>query len=319
MKLLEFTLSDFSSLQKQLIQQFNFLEVSNNYFQSLEIKNQQSFFKRIFIESGFEVWILSAYFSENIILKQNQSHVGFNAIHIMDFDGLCFRNDFFKMEFPAKGVYLTEAEIDLSFQVKAFERINLVSIIFSKRWTEINLSSLSNYQDLFKNYSPLRKYPLEADINSNMINIMNIIQTNEDNTFLLKINIFSLFRNILNSMKTESVIEKITKFTLNDLVLLIEDVLNKDFETPICSIYDQIQKNGFDKNEFIKLFKERNQKGLYQYRQLKKMEFALGLLDEGYKIKEISKRVGFKSQSKFIEFFKSEYSDTPYRYSKSTK
>lgn len=319
MKLLEFTLSDFSSLQKQLVQQFNFLEVSNNYFQSLEINNQQSFFKRIFIESGFEVWVLSACFSEDIILKQNQSHVGFNAIHIMDFDGLCFRTDFFEMEFPSKGVYLTEAEIDLSFQVKAFERMNLISIIFSKRWAEINLSNLSSYQDLFKNNFPLRKYPLEEDTISNMLNVMNMIEPNEDNTFLLKINIFSLFKNILNSMKTESVIEKITKFTLNDLVLLIEDVLNKDFETPITTIYDQIQKNGFDKNELIKLFKERNQTGLYKYRQLKKMEFALGLLDEGYKVKEISKRVGFKSQSKFIEFFKNEHSDTPYRYSKTIK
>lgn len=318
MKFVEFTLSDFGSLQKELIKNYNFSETSNNYFQSPE-NNPQSFLRRIFIESGLEVWVASVCFSEDIVLKQSQSHLGFNAIHIMNFDGLCFRTDVFKMEFPSKGVYLTEAEIDLYFQVKAFERVNLISIIFSKRWTEINLSSLSNYKELFESHYSLRKYPLKKDIYNSMLNLTKIVQPNEDNNFILKINIFALFKNILNSMKSESVMEKITKFTMNDLVIMVEDTLNKDFETPICSIYEQIQENGFDKNELIRLFKERNQKGLYEYRQLKKTELAVGLLDKGFKIKEISKRVGFKSQSKFIEFFKSEYGNSPLRYSKMTK
>lgn len=156
MKILEFTLSDFGSLQKELLKNFDFLETSYNYLQPQDNK-QKSSFKRIYLESGLEVWILSAQFSEDILLKQSASSNLFNAIHFLDFDGQFYHSEISKKEEPAKGIYITSSELNLNFKIKAYENINIVSFIYSKRWSDINLFNTSHYKTLFDTAYSLKK------------------------------------------------------------------------------------------------------------------------------------------------------------------
>lgn len=315
MKILQFTLSDFSSLQKQLVKEFDFLENSYNYFQPKE-NNSDSFFKRIYLESGLEVWILSAQFSEEIHLKQSASNNLFNAIHFFDFDGQFSHSEISKKEEPAKGVYVTNSELNLNFKIKAHEKINIVSFIYSKRWSDINLFNTNHYKTLFDTACSLKKYILQDTSKNAILKILLISQSNNSNGFSLKINTLALLSNFLNFVENESPIDKINKFDIANFVLKIEETLSNDFEISLSEIYEEVARNRLDKNEFIKLFKERNYLSLHEFRQTKKTEFTLKLLKENHNIKEIAKKTGFKSDSRFIQYFKKEFGHTPYKYIK---
>lgn len=315
MKILEFTLSDFGSLQKELLKSFDFLETSYNYLQPQDNK-QKSFFKRIYLESGLEVWILSAQFSEDIILKQSASSNLFNAIHFLDFDGQFYHSEISKKEEPAKGIYITSSELNLNVKIKAFENINFVSFIYSKRWSDINLFNTSHYKTLFDTAYSLKKYVLQDSFKNAILKLLSITQSNKSNGFSLKINSLTLLSNFLDFVENESPIDKIDKVDIADFMIKIEETLSNDFEISLSKIHEEILRNGFDKNEFIKLFKEKNQHSLHEFRQAKKIIFALKLLKEGHNVKEISKKSGFKSDSKFIEYFKKECGDTPLKFAK---
>lgn len=315
MKILEFTLSDFSSLQKQLVKEFDFLETSYNFLQPQE-NNGDCFFKRIFLESGLEVWILSARFGEDILLRQNSSNNLFNAIHFFDFDGQFSHSEISKKKEPAKGIYITGSELNLNFTIKAYENINIVSFIYSKRWSDINLSDTSHYKTLFDTDYSLKKYLLQDTFKTAISKLLLISQNNNSNGFSLKINTLALLSNFLNFVENESPIDKINKFDITNFVLKIEETLSHDFEISLNEIYEEVARNGLDKKEFINLFKARNQQSLLQFRQAKKIKLALKLLKENHNIKEIATKVGFKSDSKFIEYFKKEYGYTPYKYIK---
>lgn len=315
MKILEFTLSDFGSLQKELLKKFDFLETSYNYLQPQENK-QKSFFKRVFLESGLEVWILSVQFSEDILLKQSSSNNLFHAIHFLDFNGQFYHSEISKKEEPAKGIYITSSELNLNFKIKAYENINIVSFIYSKRWSDINLFNTSHYKTLFDTAYSLKKYVLQDSFKNAILKLLLIAQSNKSNGFSLKINTLTLLSNFLDFVDNESPIDKIDKFDIADFVLKIEETLSNDFEISLSKIHDEITRNGFDKNEFMKLFREKNRHSLHEFRQAKKIAFALKLLKEGHNVKEVSKKTGFKSDSRFIEYFKKECGDTPIKYSK---
>lgn len=315
MKILEFILSDFSSLQKQLVKEFDFLETSYNYLQPKE-NDSNSFFKRIFLESGLEVWILSARFTEDILLIQSSSNNLFNAIHFLDFNGQFYHSEISKNEEPAKGIYITGSELNLNFTIKAYENIKIVSFIYSKRWSDINLSDTNHYKTLFDTDYSLKKYILQDTFKTAISKLLLISQSNNSNGFSLKINILALLSNFLNFVENESPIDKINKFDITNFVLKIEEILSHDFEISLNEIYEEVARNGLDKKEFINLFKERNQQSLHQFRQAKKIKLALKLLKENHNIKEISQKTGFKSDSKFIEYFKKEHGYTPYKYIK---
>jgi YesN/AraC family two-component response regulator len=318
MKILDFTISDFGSLQKELNRNFDFSENSYNYFQPKE-NNSESFFKRIFLESGLEVWILSAQFSEDILLKQSSSNNLFNAIHFLDFNGQFYHSEISKKEESAKGIYITSSELNLNFKIKAYENINIVSFIYSKRWSDINLFNTSHYKTLFDSAYSLKKYALQDTFKNAILKLLAITQSNKSNGFSLKINTLALLSNFLDFVENESPIDKIDKLDIANFVLKIEEILSTDFEIPINKINTEIAENGFNMKEFIEVFKEKNNVSLFEFRRLKRIRRAVKLLEDGFEITDAARKIGFKTDSKFIEYFKKEYGYTPYKYIKSLK
>lgn len=318
MKTLDFTLSDFDSLQKELCKEFGFLEISHNYFQPKE-NSRACFFKRVFIESGLEVWILSTQFSDDILLKQNSSNKLFNAIHFFDFDGQFYESEFSKNYQPSKGIYITSSNTNLNFKVKANKNISIVSFIYSKRWLEINLSDTLHFKNLFDTTYSLRKYFINEVFEQLLLNIKRIAQNNKNNSFILKINIFVLLNSALEFIDNQTPSQEQTQQSINDLIIKVEEILSTDFEIPINKINTKITENGFGIKEFVEAFKEKNTIGLFEFRKLKKIEVAVKLLEDGYKIREVAQKIGFKTDSKFIAYFRKEYGQTPYQYTKTFK
>lgn len=315
MKVLEFTLSDFGSLQKSLIKNFNFVETAYHCF---ELKNitKISFFRRIFIESGFEVLILSAQFEEAIHLKQISSNNTFNAIHFLDFNGQFHDGDVAKNHQSARGVYITSNNINLNFKVNANEDIFMVSFIYSKRWLDINLADTLHFKNLFDTTSSLKKYLINSVFEGLISKIRHNAQNNKNNSFILKINVFVLFSNILELLEKQAPNNKKTKLSINDLIVKIEMVLSTDFETPISKLNTEITANGYNIKEFVETFKEKNNVSLFEFRKSKRITRAIELLESGCKIKETARKTGFKTDSKFIEYFKKKSGNTPHKYIK---
>jgi hypothetical protein len=266
-----------------------------------------------------EVWILSAQFEEDVHLKQISSINTFNAIHLLDFEGLFNENEISKNNQSAKGIYITCSNINLNFKIKAHENINIVSFIYSKRWLDINLHDTLHYKFLFDTTYLLKKYSFNETFDYLIAKLKIITQKHKDNSFILKINIFVLLNNVLEFISNESPSEKKSKESILDLVEKIEAILLTDFEIPISKINAEIIKNGFNIKEFMGVFKKRNNSGLFEFRQTKKIKLALKLLEEGYQVNEVARKIGFKTDSKFIVSFKQEYGDTPNKYIKSLK
>lgn len=318
MKVLEFTLSDFSSLQKTLIERFNFVETAYHYFES---KNaiKGSFFRRIFIESGFEIIILLAKFKETVHLKQISSNNTFDAIHFLDFDGQFYESDISKNYQSVKGIYITNNKTNLNFKVDANESIFMVSFVYSKRWLDINLSDTYYFKNILDTAYSLKKYNINNTFNPLISKVKYLAQSNKNNGFILKINVFVLFNNILELIEKQEPSEKQTQLSILDFVVKIEEWLSTDFETPINKISTEITENGFNIKEFVEAFKEKNNVGMFEFRKSKRIKIAVKLLEDGYKLKEAARKTGFKTDSKFIEYFKKECGDTPYKYIKNLK
>lgn len=120
-------------------------------------------------------------------------------------------------------------------------------------------------------------------------------------------------------MENESSIDKIDKVDIANFILKIEEILSTDFEIPINKINTEITENGFNIKEFVEVFKEKNNVSLLEFRKSKRIRRAVKLLEDGYKITDVARKTGFKTDSKFIEYFKKEYGYTPYKYIKSFK
>ena len=71
----------------------------------------------------------------------------------------------------------------------------------------------------------------------------------------------------------------------------IEEILPNNFEVQLSKICEETTHNGFDKNEFTKQFKIENNVSLFDFRQVKELEYALNLLKEGGRIKVVSKKM----------------------------
>jgi hypothetical protein len=207
-KILEFCLSDLNSFSKELEKKHGFTETSYNHYNDSKCNKNNSFFKRVAIESGLEIWILTAQFDEDIILRQKQSVSSNNAIHIYDFDGAFVSDVITKIGFPSSGIYITDGSSELIFKIKAHEKINIVSIVCSNRWLEVSLFNLPHFKDLFDANNLLKKYNLHESIKAVISKIISMTLIGVKSNFMLRMNIFSLLKNVFEFIEDEMLNKK---------------------------------------------------------------------------------------------------------------
>lgn len=318
MKTLNFSLSDYGSLQRELITKFDFIEKTYNFFESKD-HTRNSFFRRIMMDSGFEIWILSGYFPEATLLKQVKSNNMFYATHFSNYDGVFYDSEIQKDEIPSKGIYSTNGNAEITFKVNKFEKINFVSFVYSKRWLDANLLGSTHYTSLFNNRFVIKKHHFQTDIEFMMTDIIQMAKINNP-VFLLRLNLYAILKNYLDFIANHSPVYVLKQPCIISSIEQVEELLTKDFSVTMNDIYEEMKNNGFDKKDIVSLFKERNGVGLLEYRIAQRMKIALNLLKDGdYKVSEVAENVGFKSVSKFIEFFKRNYGITPLKLTKKRK
>lgn len=309
MKTLDFSLSDFSSFQNGLINQFKFEETEYLYLEHKVFND--SFFRRCFIESGFEIWICSIQLPENVTIKQVKTKNTFGAIHFINFEGESYMTNFEEPLKQSKGIYFVNGNTSITFNIKANETINFVSLVYSKRWIDINFLNTDYHPLLSNDIDILKTFTLSEENRELIKNLTEVTKEKELNSLILKMKVYSVFEQFLIILKDDKPCYKVNKLSLNVLIEHVEKILSKDFQVLISDLYEEIQRFGFTKTDFVKAFKNKNELTLHEYREAKKSELSLRLLSEGYKVKDVSNNLGFSSPSKFIEFFKREFDNTP--------
>lgn len=183
-----------------------------------------------------------------------------------------------------------------------------------------NNNQLLNCFDLTKKLRHNLLRPDINDIDSLKYIVKEIINTNKDPLFGNEIMQYALFLELMVYInrwfiKNEKNKDGVTSFKIvDDMIEYINNNIDQDL-----SIENLSKRFNINKFSLSRYFKNKTGNSLHNYIIKRRLIYARELILEGYSMKNVAIKSGFKDYSTFVRGFKKEYNISPREYLKSTK